>query len=98
MRRMADDHLIAHVAYDGPALADGSMDVRDLAPALLALGELLQSANRVLNEDKATLAVKVQADFKTGSFDIGIGLFQSIGTQLMAILHSDGVRSAREIA
>jgi hypothetical protein len=79
-------------------LVGGTMDVRDLAPALLALGDLLQGANRVLNGDKATLAVKVQADFKTGSFDIGVALFQSVAAQLMGLIHSDGVKSAKEIA
>jgi len=74
------------------------MDIRDLAPALLALGDLLQGANRVLNADRATLAVKVQADFKTGSFDIGLALYQSVGVQLMALLHSDGLKTAKEIA
>jgi hypothetical protein len=97
MRVMPDD-LVAQVAYDGPVLADGSMDVRELAPALLALGELLQGANRVLNHDRATLTVKVQADFKTGSFGIALALYQSVGSQLMALLHSDGIKTAKEIA
>lgn len=98
MRRMADASVVAHIAFDGPILADGAMDVRDLAPSLLALGELLQGANRVLNGDKATLAVKVQADFKTGSFDVGLALFQGVAAQLMSLIHSDTVKNASDIA
>lgn len=96
--RMADNKLVAHIAYDGDALKDGSMDIRELAPALLALGDLLQGANRVLNGNRATLAVKVQADFKTGSFDVGLALAQDLTSTVMSLIGSDGIKSAKEIA
>ena len=35
------------LAYDGEALASHRMDVRDLAPALMGLGELLNAANEL---------------------------------------------------
>ena len=98
MPRMPSDRVVAHIAYDGTALKDGSMDVRELAPALLALGDLLQSANRLLNGNRASLEVKVQADFKTGSFDVGIALFQNLSSHVMTLLGSDGVKTAKEIA
>lgn len=41
------------IAYDGSAIVDGSMDVRDLAPALLAVGQLFDAANTVIYGDNA---------------------------------------------
>ena len=65
------------LAYDGSALADG-MDVYELAPALLSLGDLIRDVNRFLNQDRTSVAVEVQSDFRRGSFEISILLDQSI--------------------
>ena len=59
------------IAYDGPALQDGAMEVRDLAPALLALGQLLDAANATLNGDAAKIKLQVKAT-GTGSFEIAL--------------------------
>lgn len=60
------------VAYDGPALADGRMDVRDLAPALVAISELCDESFRLLNGEGQRVRVEVQADFRGGSFAVGL--------------------------
>ncbi|MHB8703174.1 MAG: hypothetical protein ACYC8W_03360 [Candidatus Tyrphobacter sp.] len=46
------------------------MDVKDLAPALLALGVLCDEANSLLNGSSAKVSLEVKADFKRGSFDV----------------------------
>lgn len=70
------------VAYGGDALTKGYMDVKQLAPALLSMGELLDQANQKLNGDRAKIQVNVNADFRKGSFEITLNvnqLFDQVG-------------------
>lgn len=69
------------IEYSGPALRDGTMDVRDLAPALLGLGDACTRANRILNHRSASAGVHVNADFQRGSFDVLLTLVTSTPAQ-----------------
>ena len=64
------------IAYDGLALRDGAMDVRDLAPALLGLGQLMDAANVSLNGNAAQIQLQVRAT-EPGSFQISFELIQN---------------------
>lgn len=95
---MADMSKVTfHVLYDGPALASNEMDVRDLAPALLALGAVLEEANSTLNDSRAKIAVKVRASFKTGCFGIELDVLQSFSQQLQVLFSSEHIASAKQI-
>ena len=59
-----------HVVYDGKALDEHLMDVRDLAPAMMAISDLLTHANKEINGDKLEIQLNVKANFKTGCFGI----------------------------
>lgn len=77
------------VVYDGPALADHTMDVRDIAPALLAIADTLEEANRVLNGDRAQVRVQVRASFKTGSFGIDLDVVQNLASAVLELFATD---------
>ena len=57
------------VGYDGQGLSDNTIRVRDLAPALLAMDDLFQRANLVLNANTTTASLDIQAH-RPGSFEI----------------------------
>ncbi len=64
--------------YLGGEVGDGAINVYELAPALLAVGDLIRDANRYLNGDQASVNLKVDADFRKGSFEIHLLLQQCL--------------------
>lgn len=69
---MVQSHI--RVVYDGPAVADGEMDVTQLASSLLALGKLIEAADVITTGTRGRVRVKVQSDLTRGSFDVGIAV------------------------
>ena len=63
------------VSFEGPAFIEHTMEVRDLAPALLALGQAFDRANSVLNGDRATVSLSIRAT-RPGSFELILFLQQ----------------------
>ena len=77
------------VAYDGDSVKNHLMDVRDLAPALLSIGQLFDEANRVLNGDHASIKLQVKA-LQEGSFEISFEMLQTI-TRSIAFFYAFNV-------
>jgi hypothetical protein len=82
------------LTYDGPALRGHEMNVRDLAPAMLAVGELFEALNRLYNGKLADVAVNVKA-LEPGCFQVGFDVVQAVrdataylgGTEVTAALN-----------
>ena len=85
------------VAYDGDALADGTMDIRQLAPALLCVGKLIEHSNQVLNGDRATVAVHVKTGTQPGSFPVDLKLVFGLAEQVSAVFGGSDVKDAQEM-
>lgn len=91
-------HVRTTIRYDGPALAGHDMDVQDLAPALLALADLIQIANQKFNGSHANIQVLVNADVEQRCFMIDISLVQSFLDQAKTLLGTDEIKTAKEVA
>lgn len=74
------------IKYDGPALANHQMDVRELSPALFALSDLLEEANRAAFPESSEVRVNVQGNFKGGSFGIDLIAAQTMAQQIISML------------
>lgn len=91
-------HIRTTIKYDGPALSGHEMDVQDLAPALLALADMVQLANKKFNGSQAAIKVLVNADVEQKCFMIDISLVQSLLDQAKGFLGTDEVKTAKDIA
>ena len=72
------------------------MDVRELAPALLGVGNLLRDTNQILNKDLTTVRVLVDSEHKRGCFNIALELWQTY-QGVKGLLGEDGIKTAKDI-
>jgi hypothetical protein len=86
------------IRFDGPALANHEIDVQELAPALLALADMLQLANRKLNGDVTSMRVNVRADIEQRCFELQIHIFQSLLESARHLFGTSEYKTAKEIA
>ena len=86
------------IAYQGNAVDNGSMDVYEVAPALLAVGEAFQEANRELNGDVSRITVRVRDKFQAGSFDIYLQIDHALVEQAKSLLFPGNIKSAKDLA
>jgi hypothetical protein len=86
------------LTYDGPGLANGTMPVRDLAPALLAFADAIQEAHRAVDPRAQLPAVQVSA-IRQGSFAIDLLVSeQSLLGQVRDLFAGDDATAAANAA
>ncbi len=91
------DRVQTILRFNGKALEDHSIDISVLAPALLSLSEMIQNSNKVVNGDKAELAVRVHANIKQNCFEIGLYVDVTSFQYAVDLLTDDRVAVAKEI-
>jgi len=73
------------------------MDIKELAPALLAVADLFEETNNILNKGNTKISVGVKGSFKSGSFGIDFTVIQDIYQQVIQFFNQDGVITAAVI-
>ena len=85
------------IKFVGEAVASGAIDVKYLAPTLLAVGDLIEESNRVLNGNRALVSVQLKADFQPGSFEGLLELGVSFLDQAKNLFAEGGLHDAKGI-
>ncbi|UCH62476.1 MAG: hypothetical protein JSU77_11850 [Fidelibacterota bacterium] len=83
--------------FRGEAVDKHSMDVEQLAPALMAVGEICREANYIINADRAKVHVLVKSDSGGKCFDISLEVVQTVYEQVKGLLKEQEVASAKEL-
>lgn len=86
------------IKFDGPALSDKSMDVSELAPALIALSDVFKTANKMFNGDKSAVKVLVNADLEQNCFELVVQVAQTVWDQVELLISDENIKSVKEIA
>jgi hypothetical protein len=92
------DKIQTIIKFDGPALDGKTMDVAHLAPALLALSDLVKETNRYANGARAGVRVLVNADLEQKCFELNLELALTIWEKAKLLVADDRVQTAKEIA
>ena len=88
----------AIIRYDGAAVSEHSMDARDLAPALSALSDLVNAANREVNGDHSTARVLVSVHPEQRCFEFQIEIISIIAEHLVSLFDDELPSKAETIA
>lgn len=90
-------HATFQIAYDGPEMAGHSMDVQQLGPALLAVGDLCRETSRVINgEGAAEVNVRVRANFEEACFDIVFDITQ-LYREVTELIQDKDIANAKQL-
>lgn len=84
------------VSFDGPGVQEGRIDVRDLAPALMSLGRMIDAANLAINGQDRPIKVEVKA-VAVGSFEVHLDAILSGWDLVKSIIDKGDVEEAKKL-
>lgn len=88
---------IIRFRFNGPAVDDKLIDVNDLAPSLLALGDLCKEANHHLNHGKVLANVRVRVDSEQNCFELDVELALTAYDAVKEFVFAEKTQVAKEV-
>lgn len=82
------DDLAFELIFDGENLVEGEIDVRDLAPSLLSLSDLLDEASIRYAPECPKISLRVKPNFEKKCFKIHLDVAQSYYTKFVELFSS----------
>ena len=77
------------IAFDGKSLRNNTIDARDLAVSIVALGDLVEETAKNVGLGDSKVRLRVRADLHPGSFEIGFELFSGKITDVLNMFSGD---------
>ncbi len=90
------DNASFFVLFNGPGVEEGRIDVRDLAPALLSLGKLIDAANIAVYGEKQPIKIEAKA-ISAGSFEVLLQAVPTAWDTLTALIDGSGAQHAKAL-
>ncbi len=84
------------VSFKGPGVDEGRIDVRDLAPALLSLGRLIDAANIAVHGEKHPIKIEAKA-ISLGSFEVVLEAVSSGWDTLTTLMDGTDAQHAKTL-
>lgn len=84
------------VSFDGPGVENGRIDVRDLAPALMSLGRMIDAANVAINGENRPIKVEVRA-VAVGSFVVHLDAILSGWDLVKSVIDRGDIEEAKKL-
>lgn len=84
------------ISFDGPGVENGRIDVRDLAPALMSLGRMIDAANVAINGEKRPIKVEVRA-VAVGRFVVHLDAILSGWDLVKSVIDRGDIEEAKKL-
>lgn len=92
------ESLAFEIVFDGQKLHDGKIDVRDLAPSLLSLSDLLDEASTRYAPQCGKVSLRVKPNFEKKCFKIYLDIAQSYYSKFVELFSSQEVQAWAAVA